>query len=689
VRTPNSTANPMAFGVLADLPSQQGGLPGLGGRAPTRAPSTAVTDLLQTLSTVPAPPTSDRGAVVLPSQPESSPDHLYQLGLTTAAMGFHTAAIEALRNCTQQAPDHAPAWRKLAEMLRLANEQEEALAAEWAAERASASGAADETAASIGGEVTPSQVEKAERKLLDRLRGTPPDEAMAMLRNTLVANPRGAAAMRMLARLELLDDDNFTAWQLLERALALCPGYIGAREDYAESLMARRFMAVAAARETKRLYDHAPRNERYRRMHAYAMLFIGNLDVSVDLLTGLLRDYPRDAKYWHVYAQALHFLGRRNESEQAYRKCLELQPDMGEAYFGLADLKAKVVTPADVTAMRVLLDGDTLEPESRMHILYALGQTLERSGEFADSFEAYEAAAWHFGEQSKRDNPQGRERIHGAGRVRREKEVFSRENFETRLSRAPVTQTHTTPIFIVGMPRAGSTLVEQILASHSLVEGTRELPVIGNITRTLGASRIVVCPDAYPECALDLTSDQLAELGTQVIERTAEFRKTDRPYYIDKRPWNWLEVGLIHMMLPQAKFIDIRREPMAACFAMYKQLLPNDAGFSNDLEELGRYYNNYVSLMEHWRTVLPGIVHFVQYERLVEDTEGEVRGMLDYCGLPFEEGCLRFWETDRTVATPSAGQVRQPIFRDALQQWRNFEPWLGPLRAALDEPAGA
>jgi hypothetical protein len=265
------------------------------------------------------------------------------------------------------------------------------------------------------------------------------------------------------------------------------------------------------------------------------------------------------------------------------------------------------------------------------------------------------------------------------------KTVFNRENLETRLVQAPATANCDTPIFIVGLPRAGSTLTEQILASHSQVEGTRELPLIGDITRELALSRLLVVPNAYPDCLLDLTQDQLAALGARYIERARDFRKTGRPYFVDKRPWNWLEVGLIHLMLPQAKIIDIRREPMAACFGMFKQPI---AGFCHDLEGLGRYYNRYVDLMEYWQAALPGRVHFVRYERLVEDTETEIRRMLDYCGLLFEENCLRFWETDRIVSTPSAGQVRRPIYRDALEQWRKFEPWLEPLKKGLAAPVG-
>ena len=367
-----------------------------------------------------------------------------------------------------------------------------------------------------------------------------------------------------------------------------------------------------------------------------------------------------------------------------------MQPDLGGAYWGLADLKGDFLTDADIAAMRAQLDEGDLEPSSRRYMLYALGQALERAGDFQASFAAYEEGARVFramSEEGRKRNGASNEYSESVDRVRRVKAVFSRDNFETKLAQAPSAAMRDTPIFVVGMPRAGSTLVEQILSSHSQVEGTRELPLVADIARELGISRMLVVKDAYPECVLDLTRDRLAEYGARVIESSRAHRKTTRPYFIDKRPWNWQEAGLIHLILPHAKIIDVRREPMAACFAMFKQLLPSDAVHSSDLDGLGRYYNNYVSLMEHWQSVLPGRIHFVQYERLVEDTESEIRRLLDYCGLPFEESCLRFWETDRAVATPSAEQVRRPIYRDALEQWRNFEPWLGPLREALNQPA--
>jgi hypothetical protein len=221
------------------------------------------------------------------------------------------------------------------------------------------------------------------------------------------------------------------------------------------------------------------------------------------------------------------------------------------------------------------------------------------------------------------------------------------------------------------------------------VEGTRELPLIRDIMRDVAHSRRMLVENAYPQRLLELTPRQLAALGERYLHEARVYRKTDRPFFVDKRPWNWLEVGMIHLILPQAKIIDIRREPMAACFAMFKQVLIDGSDFTYNLHDLGRYYTEYVSLMDHYEAALPGRIHFLQYERLVEDTEGEVRRLLNYCGLPFEPSCLRFWETERAVSTPSAEQVRSPIFRTAMEQWRNYAPWLGPLEAALAMPARA
>jgi tetratricopeptide (TPR) repeat protein len=526
-------------------------------------------------------------------------------------------------------------------------------------------------------------VKKSERKLRERFARRPAGEIRQALRDHLLANPLDAAAMRLLAHLDR--GDGLTPLRLLERALDLCPDFIDAREDYAASLVERR-AHVAFAVQAKLLLAHAPRNKQYCHGYALAMVRTGNFEAALDILTGLLRDHPGESDYWLLYAQTLRFVGRRDDSVHAYRRCLNLKPDMGAAWCGLADLKGDYISGADIDAMQAHLAGAALEPDSRMRMLYALAHALERAGDFAASFAAYDEAA-RLARAISRRRSNGVGASQSAEYLRRMKQVFSRENLETKLTQAPPPATAATPIFVVGMPRAGSTLVEQILASHGQVEGAGELTLIGEITRDLAASRMLAMKNAYPDCILGFGGDQLAALGARYIEGSRDYRKSTSPWFVDKRPWNWLEVGLIHLILPQARIIDIRREPMAACFAMFKQLLPDDSGFSCDLDELGRYYNDYVAMMQHWQSVLPGRVHFMQYERLVDDTENEVHRMLDYCGLPFEEGCLRFWETGRAVATPSAEQVRRPIFRDALEQWRNFEPWLDPLKAALSAPA--
>jgi len=603
-------------------------------------------------------------------------------------MSYHTAAIEVLRDCTALAPNHAPAWRKLAELLRLAGEDAQANAAET-------------TARACAGvkwkkgldERTLPRLHKAEQKLVEPLKAMAEDEAAMAIRERLMANPLDAVAMRFLARLEKRGGDLFTARALFERTLDICPAYTSAREEYCQLLTGQHDYAAVA--ETGRLLSDSPDNPRYQFLRATALMNNSKVDAAIDIVTELLGKDPNNVDFWLFYGNALRVAGRREEAVQAYRKCLDVQPGMGAAWWGLAELKENVLTQNDVAGMRAQLEEHALPSESRKAIFYALGQTLERARDFPASFAAYEEGArehWAIKEIEEREHPDAAS-DDGSGPpddsmpgMQQLTKVFSRENLVSRLVPAPVISPDT-PIFVIGMPRAGSTLVEQILSSHSRVEGIGECSLIGDIKRGLIRSRILVTPNAYPDCLLDLTRDELAALGARVIADSRNYRATDRPCFVDKRPWNWVDVGLIHLILPQAKIIDIRREPMAACFAMYKQMLPREScDFSYDFKKLGPYYKRYVRLMDHWHAVLPGRVHLVRYERLVEDTECEIRRMLDYCELPFEEGCLRFWELERAIVTPSAEQVRRPIYRDALEQWRNFEPWLGPLKEALAAP---
>jgi hypothetical protein len=264
--------------------------------------------------------------------------------------------------------------------------------------------------------------------------------------------------------------------------------------------------------------------------------------------------------------------------------------------------------------------------------------------------------------------------------VQRTRGVFSREFFAQRTGwGAPDAD----PIFILGLPRAGSTLVEQILSSHSLAEGTMELPDVSAIVKSLNGASRPGEPRRYPAVLDSMSRDEITALGHRYLERTRIHRKTDRPFFIDKMPNNWAYVGLIHLMLPNAKIIDARRHPLSCCFSGFKQHFARGQHFTYSLEDLGLYYRDYVALMAHFDEVLPGRVHRVIYERMIDDTEQEVRRLLDYCGLPFEDGCLRFYENSRAVRTASSEQVRRPIYRDGVEQWRNFEPWLGPLQAAL------
>jgi tetratricopeptide (TPR) repeat protein len=607
----------------------------------------------------------------------------YDHALTLAAMSMHEAAIEELRAITARDPVHRGAWRKLAELLRLAGHDTEADAADVAAARCES---LTRRWRPTHDTRTLAQLGAAEQALHDRLAGMDRSGQIDVLCEQLYKHPTDAAAAHVLSRLDWQNGDEVTSLNLLERTLELSPLHHVARANLAGMFMSRNYF-VRALEQTAILIRQAPHAPEYFALHANALKAVGDNPAALAVMERLLRDHPRDPRFRYGYGQLMHIVGRRDEAERAFRTCLEISPTMGEAYWGLADLKRGSLNEADVATLRSRLAAAGVEPASRMYMYYALGHALERAGDFAASFTAYRDGARLFrGFFLSRGEAYSEDAL--IERVRSLKRVYTARNMERRAAPRPGAPT-ATPIFIVGMPRAGSTLVEQILASHSQVEGTRELPVMGGIVRDLMHSRRMITPHAYPDRVLELTPQQLAAIGERYLDEARAYRKTDRPYFIDKRPWNWMEAGLIHLALPHAKIIDARREPMAACFAMFKQVLMDAADFTYDLHDLGRNYTEYVGLMDHYAAAMPGRIHFLQYERLVEDTESEIRRLLDYCGLPFEPSCLRFWETERAVFTPSAEQVRTPIFRDAVEQWRSYEPWLEPLKQALSVPAQA
>ena len=610
--------------------------------------------------------------------------HLYELGLTCVAMSFHQAALEHMQEVTTLAPDHAGAWRALARLLRLADRDHEA-------------DEADATADGIGStssdwkdavvQRSAAQFEVLDRKLKRRLEKMPDEERIGALRDMLFAEPLNIEAMRYLSNEEDLADDEITATTLLERALALSPAYLAARLDYAKLLIQQRDH-LSALKQSEYLLAYAPQHPGFRLLRADAAVQTERQAEALELFEALLAKDPRNTHIMNSYGSLLKTLGRREESVKVFRKILSIAPDSGAAYFGLSELKAKYLTMADVADMHRFLDGGIADVIARKAMAYALGSTLERAHDFQGSFEAYSIGAAASKEEIAGTN-KAYEPAKFEDRLARIRKTFSPEAMAACAAPQGQKMPEVTPIFIIGMPRAGSTLVEQILASHSLVEGTRELPVVSQMTKKIALSQCIAHNDVYPERVVGMSRAQLDALGQECLAKMAEYRKTTLPYVIDKRPWNWLDACFIQLILPHAKFIDIRRAPMAAGFAMFKQLLPSDASFSFDLRHLGHYYRNYVGFMDHLDTLMPGRILRVSYPKLVDDTEAEIRRMLDYCGLPFEENCLRFWQTDRAVLTPSAEQVRRPIFRDALEQWRNYAPWLGPLRESLGDLAEA
>ncbi|MDE1923605.1 MAG: sulfotransferase, partial [Gammaproteobacteria bacterium] len=366
-------------------------------------------------------------------------------------------------------------------------------------------------------------------------------------------------------------------------------------------------------------------------------------------------------------------LGRRDEAIEAYRAAAAARPGFGDAYWSLANLKTYRFSDEEIEAMRSHEAGPDTAREDRYHLSFALGKALEDRGDYEQSFRCYERGNALRREESQYD-PAFVER-----NTEIQKRVCTKEFFESRRGAGCPSAD---PIFIVGLPRSGSTLIEQILASHSGVEGTMELSEIATYTVDLEGQNRDATNRRYPRVLGELPLDEFARLGERYIADTRVYR-TDKPFFIDKMPNNFRHIGLIHLMLPNARIIDARRDPMACCFSNFKQLFASGQEFTYSLDDIARYYRTYVELMAHWDAALPGRILRVRHEELVEDLEGNVRRILDYCGLAFEPACLEFHRTERHVRTASSEQVRRPINRDGIDQWRHYEPWLGPLRNAL------
>ena len=561
------------------------------------------------------------------------------------------AAAQA-REILRAAPGNADALRLLGAALRRTGDDE-------AAERAEL----DAIAFSVGD----AELMRAAEALVDD------DLAAAehVLRPRLKAKPTDVAAIRMMAELAGRLGRYPDAENLLRRALELAPAFAPARANLATVLYKQNRPAEAIAQLDLLQGED---DEANRNLKAAALGRIGSYEEAIGLYEQVLARFPGQAKVWMSYGHILKTVGRQADSVAAYRRAIDAAPGLGEVWWSLANLKTVAFDAADIAAMTGALAGAHLSEEDRFHLHFALGKAHEDRGQA-------EAAFGHYAEGN---------RLRRAGidydpdeigdHVRRSRAFFTPGLFESRAG-----QGHPAPdpIFILGMPRAGSTLIEQILASHSRIEGTMELPDIPALAKRLSARKLKADVSAYPECLAGLDAAGLAALGEAYLEGTSIQRKTDRPFFIDKMPNNWAHVGLIRLILPNAKIIDARRHPLGCCFSNFKQHFARGQGFSYDLAELGRYYADYVALMAHMDAVQPGRVHRLLYEAMIEDPEAEVRRLLDFLGLPFEPASLAFNENVRAVRTASSEQVRRPINREGLDQWRPYEPWLAPLKEAL------
>jgi tetratricopeptide (TPR) repeat protein len=382
-------------------------------------------------------------------------------------------------------------------------------------------------------------------------------------------------------------------------------------------------------------------------------------------------------------AHSLKALGRQQEAIDAYRTAAAVRPSYGDAYWSLANLKTYRFTDEEISQMRSQEAAQTTAWTDRFHLCFALGKALEDRSEFAGSFRYYERGnALKKSRSSYRPEPVERN-------TRLQKAICTREFFAARESFAARevrgsagTLPGGIPIFVVGLPRSGSTLLEQILASHSQVEGTMELADIPRLVLELQGREIDSENPRYPRVLAELEAEDFRRMGAAYLNDTRIYR-TGKPFFIDKMPNNFRHLGLIHLILPNAKIIDARRNAMACCFSNFKQLFAAGQEFTYSLEDIGRYYRTYLELMAHWDSVLPGRVLRVEHEEVVENLEANVRRILDFCGLEFEPQCVEFYKTERSVRTASSEQVRRPIFKEGINQWRSFEPWLGPLKDVL------
>jgi tetratricopeptide (TPR) repeat protein len=577
-----------------------------------------------------------------------------ELGFSLYALLRVDEAIDALRTAVKLDPKLAGSWQLLGQLLYREDGEE-------AAEEA------------FRQQLAASHPHPGILKALDLVRQERYGMAEGICRDYLQRHGDDVSVMRLLAeigiKLGIRDDPEI----LLEHALELAPDYHLARNTYANALSKSQKYEKALA-EIDYLEKVEPQNLSHSVLAASILVMIGNYEDAAERYKFLSERVPQHAQLHNSYGHALKTLGRSEEAIAAYRRAIDVRASIGDAYWNLANLKTFRFEPAEIDKMRKVISAGEYGASDYFHLCFALGKALEDLQQFDEAYDFYER-----GNAAK-----SKETGYSADATSVETQsLITSCTSELMEKKVGYGCTAPDPIFIVGLPRSGSTLLEQILASHSQVDGTSELREMVAIARRMGGKRNRGDESKYPGALWDLSENECRELGEEYLERT-RIQRQDAPYFIDKMPNNFQHVALISMILPEAKIIDSRRHPMATCFSGFKQLFAAGQTFTYSQRDIGRYYRDYVTLMNHWDSVLPGKVLTVKYEDVIAHTEHQVRRMLDYCGLPFEEQCMAFHTTERAIRTASSEQVRQPIYSAAVDQWRNFEAHLAPMRAEIE-----
>lgn len=601
----------------------------------------------------------DSAIAILGSLSESNPDAPFpylQLGLAEREAGDAEGALASMRKAVSINPDFADAWLALAGLLVDMGRAEDA-------DRAFASYI---PLASRDPQLREAGQALAENRLTD---------ADALLRRLLGRNPHDVVALCMLA--DVLEKNGQTAHAetILAQCLELAPGYGRPRHNFAVVYL-RQNRPEEALEQSDRALVADPGNRDFRKLRAAILLRLMRFDESIEVCEELLDEDAAQPTVWTSLGHLLKTVGRHDDAIAAYRRAIALEPRYGEPYWSLANMKTASVSDDELARMRAQLEKPEVEQTDRLHFHFAIGRALEDRECYAQSFEHYTKGNGLRLEQHPWDPDTMSVFVEQC-------RAFFTPDFFAKLGDAGSGADD--PIFVLGLPRSGSTLVEQILASHSAVEGTSELNDMPAIVASLGRREVNGHIFGYPDVLGELDTEAFRELGEAYLASTRVHRIVGTPYFIDKKPNNFAHIGLIHAILPHARIIDIRRHPLACGLSLFKEHFARSQEFSYSLEYIGRYYRDYMDLMAHFEAVLPGRVCHIIYESLVANTETEVRRMLDYCGLHFEEACLAFHETRRAVSTASSEQVRKPIYTEGLEHWKHYALWLEELERELGE----